>query len=160
MALSQRQVSPIPHNCITIAPIFLDLLNILCASCVLTPYKSFLLGLFFFHFSPIPAHCKPEHSTARQSSAQQSLPPSTTEQQLTQRSYAHRKTTHTHTHTLIAQHGTAQPCSIAHSREVPHTPQSTPEHKSIPVAQQHTAEHAQRPVACTQRTAQHNCNTT
>ena len=59
--------------------------------------------------------------------------------------------TKTHTAQLLIRthntHSTAR-CSTARSREVQHTPQSTPEHKSIPGVQQHTAVHAQRPAAC------------
>ena len=157
MALSQRQVSPIPHNCIKIAPIFLDLLNILCASCVLTylwpAITVFSVGFIFLSFL---SHSSALQSRAQHSKAEQrtAKPPPKHDGPAT-----HTRTLEDNTHAHIAQHDTAQPCSIAYSREVPHTLQSTPEHKSIPVVQQHTAEHAQRPAACTQRTAQHNCNT-
>ena len=51
------------------------------------PHKSSLLGLLSIHSSPTPAH-----STARQTSAQQSLPESMEDQQITQHSHAAQRT--------------------------------------------------------------------
>ena len=65
------------------------------------------------YYSPTPAHNRAQHSTARQTSAQQSLPESMADQQITQHSCSLERT---HTHS------TAQPCSTAHSREVQHIP--------------------------------------
>ena len=108
----------------------------------------------YFSFISLPFQRTAEQNTAQQGRAAHSK----ASRQARRTSNSHSAATHTgRQHTHIAQRGTAQPCSIVHSREVPQ-PQSTPEHKSIPVVQQHTAEHAQPPAACTQRAAQHNCN--
>ena len=99
VALRQRQMRPRAHIYIEMAFIFLMLLNILCASCAATylwPVSLIFSVGFAFHSSlSFPMHCRAEHSTVRQSSAQQRLPPSAADQQLTQHSCAHWKTTHT-----------------------------------------------------------------
>ena len=99
VALRQRQMRPRAHIYIEMAFRFLFFLNISCASPVVTylwPVSLiFSVGFAFHSFLSIPIHCRAEHSTVRQSSAQQRLPPSAADQQLTQHSCAHWKTTHT-----------------------------------------------------------------
>ena len=99
VAARQRQIGPRAHIYIEMAFIFLIFLDILCASCAATylwPVSLIFSVGFAFHSSlSFPMHCRAEHSTVRQSSAQQCLPPSAADQQLTQQSCAHWKKAYT-----------------------------------------------------------------